>query len=407
MMNIDDLTDEELWEQLGPKPKRQAGFYSAPVLPTDILRMADVVISHTLKFDAESFDALLKKLKACQDDAMNQKATSLLRPPQWPIDSHPDDAGGHGISVPQVIGHIGTLTSSANQTAALYGYIQRASGPLPTDAQGIATFSTSTASNVLGAANLINTADNILGNPLPKPAKTALTAINKMAEGVSPYIALTNQIIAATQGSVSVGGNALLSTVGHAVGGGVGAALSVAATPVGVILGLAVTTASVASTMDVYGTLWDLRQRLYPCTCGQCDERLKFIIERYDQSNTAKAVGFAAGFIIVGLIPAMAIGMRKLHHRLQGSASYKHQMCLQMIQAARSRGTQMKGTPGPAPLNGKPCMPGFQVTTPGCPTAIAAIALLMGDHGTKNGYLKTLAVMLSTDGVDNLKKKIP
>ncbi|WCF13575.1 hypothetical protein N4G58_07830 [Edwardsiella piscicida] len=93
MMNIDDLTDEELWEQLGPKPKRQAGFYSAPVLPTDILRMADVVISHTLKFDAESFDALLKKLKACQDDAMNQKATSLLRPPQWPIDSHPDDAG--------------------------------------------------------------------------------------------------------------------------------------------------------------------------------------------------------------------------------------------------------------------------------------------------------------------------
>ncbi|WCF13576.1 hypothetical protein N4G58_07835 [Edwardsiella piscicida] len=39
---------------------------------------------------------------------------------------------------------------------------------------------------MLGAANLINTADNILGNPLPKPAKTALTAINKMAEGSRP-----------------------------------------------------------------------------------------------------------------------------------------------------------------------------------------------------------------------------
>ncbi|MDA6077187.1 hypothetical protein O0544_14675 [Edwardsiella anguillarum] len=92
-MNIDDLTDDELWQQLGPKPKRQAGFYSAAVLPTDILRMADVVITHELKFDSESFGALLKKLKAYQDDAMNQKATSLLRPPQWPIDSHPADAG--------------------------------------------------------------------------------------------------------------------------------------------------------------------------------------------------------------------------------------------------------------------------------------------------------------------------
>ncbi|MDA6077186.1 hypothetical protein O0544_14670 [Edwardsiella anguillarum] len=129
------------------------------------------------------------------------------------------------------------------------------------------------------------------------------------------------------------------------MGGGVGAALSAAATPVGVILSLALTSAGVASTMNVYGTLWDLRQRLYPCTCGQCDGRLKFIIERYDQSNMAKATAFAAGFIMVGLLPLMAIGIRKLHHRRQGTASHKHQMCLQMIQAARSRGIQMQGTP--------------------------------------------------------------
>ncbi|WP_416041609.1 type VI secretion protein [Edwardsiella ictaluri] len=403
-MNIDDLTDDDKrWQQLGPKPKRQAGFYSAAVMPIEVLRMADVVISHELKFDSTSFGALLKMLQESLDDVMKQKSTSLLRPPQWPIDSHPADAGGHSINVPQIIGDIGTAINRANQEASLASYIKSASGALPIDARGIASFSASTVSNVLGTVGLINTA----GSLLPRPAKTALTAVNNIAEGVSPYVALTQQIINATQGSVSAGGNALLSTVGQAVGGGVGTALSAAATPVGVILNLAVTTASVASTMDVYGTLWDLRQHLYPCTCGQCDGRLKFIIDRYDQINMAKAVGFAAGFIMVGLLPMMAMGIRKLHHHRQGTASHKHQMCLQMIQAARSRGTQMKGTPGAPPLNGKPCMPGFQVTTPGCPTAIATIALLMGEHGTKDGYLKTLAVMLSTDGVDNLKKDNP
>nr|WP_252860727.1 hypothetical protein [Edwardsiella ictaluri] len=252
-MNIDDLTDDDKrWQQLGPKPKRQAGFYSAAVMPIEVLRMADVVISHELKFDSTSFGALLKMLQESLDDVMKQKSTSLLRPPQWPIDSHPADAGGHSINVPQIIGDIGTAINRANQEASLASYIKSASGALPIDARGIASFSASTVSNVLGTVGLINTA----GSLLPRPAKTALTAVNNIAEGVSPYVALTQQIINATQGSVSAGGNALLSTVGQAVGGGVGTALSAAATPVGVILNLAVTTASVASTMDVYGTLW-------------------------------------------------------------------------------------------------------------------------------------------------------
>lgn len=364
-MNIDNLSDEELWQQLGPKPKRQAGFFTAPVLPTDILRMADVVIS---------------------------------------------DTGCHGIGILPVIGDV---ISSASQAASLTSFVRSALSSSPTGVLDISNFCVSAGSNMVGAVNLIYTASTLCGSILPKPAKTALTAVNNIANGTSPYIDLSNQIIAATQGSISVGGNGLLSAVGDALGhastplGHVGTALSVSAGPVGVILSLSVTTASVASTMDVYGTLWDLRQHLYPCICGQCDGRLKFIIKRYDQMNSAKAMAVSAGFMFVGLLPAIAIGIRKLRHFTQGHASQKHQMCLQMIQAARSRGLQMEGTPGAAPVNGKPCMPGYQVTTPGCPTAIATIALLMGEHGTKYGYLKTLAVMLSTDGVDTVKKKIP
>jgi len=227
---------------------------------------------------------------------------------------------------------------------------------------------------------------------------------------------------------------------GPSVTGGIVATAAVAAAgSLAPVLAVWIGAAQVAKSAQVSFRLWDLVPRnkggagLYTCTCGKCDAHAYYLAERHD-IGVAK---FGASLFVVPLLYTMP---EKLYNLLSPKVgSRKRQIAHDIWQNARPQSfpaleketyrlpshpkgnkiadaSSLNVNPPAAPSFGDPReprnawpaeAPPAAIIAGGCRKAQAIIATLckeLSDDRTK--YAKTLATILSVDGVKSLASKI-
>lgn len=158
---------------------------------------------------------------------------------------------------------------------------------------------------------------------------------------------------------------------------------------------------SVGKTMqlhDLMSTTLGNKTADYRCTCGRCEDAIKFVIDKREAS--AIKLGLSAGVLPAPFVGLYTAGRNafKIVTGTKGQVREAH--AKQLIQSALPT-SNFAGVGRDGGI--------FEVKEPGCPRAQAAIAALyeeLAPEREPGGYTKTLAAIVAVNGYLDLKKQM-